>query len=252
MSSPTISRGSEQRARLKNVALIVAVIFAAYLLVTQLTRIGLGTIADELRHAELVWVVIALIVAQATFIPSGISVRGGVATPLPLLPCIVLQSALKFVNLTVPSSAGRIATNLRCLQRMGAPPADAVAASAIDDLSNRLIQAMLVAVAIPFVGVELDTSQFKDAGPDRRLLGTVGIALVVGGVVVMAVPNLRAKAMMGVRDMLRGFWSVIRVRRNRLEIFAGGAASELLYALSLSARRASHTACISTWRSSSS
>ena len=49
------------------------------------------------------------------------------ATPLPLLPCVVLQSAIKFINLTVPSSAGRIATNLRFLQRMGAPRAEAVA-----------------------------------------------------------------------------------------------------------------------------
>ena len=43
------------------------------------------------------------------------------ATPLPLLPCVVLQSAIKFINLTVPSSAGRIGINVRFLQRMGAP-----------------------------------------------------------------------------------------------------------------------------------
>ena len=100
---------------------MAAVIFAAYLLISQLAEIGFDTIADELRKADPAWVVVALLLAQSTFIPSGISARGGVATPLPLLPCVVLQSALKFINLTVPSSAGRIATNLRCLQRMGAP-----------------------------------------------------------------------------------------------------------------------------------
>src|SRR5262249_1832996 len=107
-----------RRIRPKDLLLVAAVIFAAYLLIGPLADIGFGTIAHELRGAELVWVVIALILAQTTFVPSGISVRGGVATPLPLLPCVLLQSALKFINLTVPSSAGRVATNLRCLQRM--------------------------------------------------------------------------------------------------------------------------------------
>ena len=66
---------------------MAAVIFAAYLLITQLADIGFRTIADELGEAQLVWVAVALILAQSTFVPSGISVRGGVATPLPLLPC---------------------------------------------------------------------------------------------------------------------------------------------------------------------
>ena len=100
---------------------MAALIFAAYLLISQLAEIGFGTIADELGEAELAWVVVALILAQPAFIGSGISVRGAVATPLALLPCVVLQSAIKFINLTVPSSAGRIGMNLRFLQRMGVP-----------------------------------------------------------------------------------------------------------------------------------
>ena len=103
-TSPRLHRrtGSALRPRTNG-----RVIFVAYLLITQLADIGFGTIADELRQADLVWVVVALILAQTTFIPSGVSVRGGVATPLALLPCIVLQSALKFINLTVPSSRSR-------------------------------------------------------------------------------------------------------------------------------------------------
>ena len=75
-------------------------------------------------------------------------------TPLPLLPCVVLQSAIKFINLTVPSSAGRIAINLRFLQRMGAPTPEAVAAGAVDDVSETVVQVALLLLALPFV--ELD------------------------------------------------------------------------------------------------
>jgi uncharacterized membrane protein YbhN (UPF0104 family)/tRNA A-37 threonylcarbamoyl transferase component Bud32 len=224
-----------RRIRLKDLGLMAAVIFAAYLLISQLADIGFGTIADELRDADLAWVVVALVLAQATFIPSGISVRGGVATPLPLLPCIVLQSALKFISLTVPSSAGRVATNLRCLQRMGAPRAEAIAGGTIDDVSNTIVQASLFLIVLPFVSVDIDASQFRVAGPDRRLLIAIALALVVSLLLVLALPKVRARVVPGVRDALRGVWSVARVRRKRLEVFGGGAASELLYALALGA-----------------
>jgi glycosyltransferase 2 family protein len=223
------------RIQLKDIALMAAVIFAAYLLITQLADIGFGTIADELREAELVWVVLALILAQSTFVPSGISVRGGVATPLPLLPCIVLQSALKFINLTVPSSAGRVATNLRCLQRMGAPRGEAIAGGALDDLSNTIVQATLFLLVIPFVGVDIDTSQFEGASPDRRLLVAIVVTLAVSAVLLLAVPRVRARVLPGGREALLGLWSVARVRRKRMEVFGGSIASELLYSLALGA-----------------
>jgi uncharacterized membrane protein YbhN (UPF0104 family) len=224
-----------QRIRLKDLVLMAAVIFAAYLLISQLADIGFGTIANELSDAEPAWIVVALLLAQTTFVPSGISVRGGVATPLPLLPCVVLQSALKFINLTVPSSAGRVATNLRCLQRMGAPRGEAVAGGIVDDASNTFIQASLFALALPFVGANIDTSEWSGAGPDRRLLIAIGIALVISAVLVLSVPKLRAKVVPQVRDALHGLWDVARDRRKRLEVFGGGVASEFLYAIALGA-----------------
>jgi uncharacterized membrane protein YbhN (UPF0104 family)/tRNA A-37 threonylcarbamoyl transferase component Bud32 len=224
-----------RRIRAKDIVLMAALVFAAYLLISQLAEIGFDTISTELRGADAAWVVVALLLAQSTFIPSGISARGGVATPLPLLPCVVLQSALKFINLTVPSSAGRIATNLRCLQRMGAPRAEAIAGGMIDDASNTIVQVVLLLVTLPLVGVDLDTGQFQGAGPDRRLLTAIGIAVVLTVVVVLAVPKVRAKVVPGIRDALDGLWSVARDRRKRAEVFGGAVAAELLYALSLGA-----------------
>lgn len=224
-----------RRIRPRDLVLTAAVVFAAYLLIGQLAEIGFDTIADELREAKLAWVIVALLLAQATFIPSGISARGGVATPLPLLPCVVLQSAIKFINLTVPSSAGRIAMNLRCLQRMGAPRGEAIAGGAIDDASNSIVQAALLLVTLPLVGADVDTSQFEGAGPDRRLVIAIAVALVVSGVLVMAVPKVRAKVMPGLRSALSGLRSVARNRRKRMEVFGGSIATELLYALALGA-----------------
>ena len=224
-----------RRVRPKDLLLMALLVVAAYLLIGQLAEIGFGTIAEELRRAEIVWVVVALLLAQTALIGSGVSVRGAVAVPLPLLPSVALQAAIKFVNLTVPSSAGRIGMNLRFLQRMGASRAQALAAGAVDDVSETLVQAALFLLTLPLVGATVDTSQFGDAGPDTRLLAAVAVALVVSVVVVLAVPKLRDKVVPGVKSALLGLWSVARVRRKRAELFGGNVASELLYSLALGA-----------------
>jgi uncharacterized membrane protein YbhN (UPF0104 family)/tRNA A-37 threonylcarbamoyl transferase component Bud32 len=224
-----------RRIRVQDLALTAALIFAAYLLITQLAEIGFHTITQELAEANLAWLVVALILAQSTFIASGVSVRGAVATPLPLLPCIVLQSAIKFINLTVPSSAGRIGMNVRFLQRMGAPLPEAVAAGAVDDASETIVQIALFLIVLPFVSVEVDTGQLHGGGPDSRLLVAIAAALAVSLVVVLAVPKLRARVVPPVRSALSGLSDVMRSRRKRLELFGGNIGSELLYALALGA-----------------
>jgi uncharacterized membrane protein YbhN (UPF0104 family)/tRNA A-37 threonylcarbamoyl transferase component Bud32 len=224
-----------RRVRTKDLLMTAALAFAAYLLISQLADIGFRTIIDQLREAEPAWLIVALLLAQSTFIANGISVRGGLAEPLPLLPCVVLQSAMKFINLTVPSSAGRIGMNLRFLQRMGVSTPHAVAAGAADDASETIVQIGLFLLAIPFVRVELDTGQFGGGGPDTRLLVAVGVVLLVSAVLIFTVPKLREKVLPPVRSALSSLWTVIRDRRKRLELFGGSIASELLYSLALGA-----------------
>jgi glycosyltransferase 2 family protein len=224
-----------RRVRPKDLLLMAALIFSAYLLITQLAEIGFGTIARELDDAEPAWVLVALILAQASLVGSGISVRGTVPTPLALLPCVLLQSAIKFINLTVPSAAGRIGMNLRFLQRMGVPRAQALAAGAVDDVSETMIQAALLLLTLPFVQTNLDTGQFQGSGPNTRLVAAIAVAVVVGVVLVLAVPKLHARVVPSVLSALSGLWSVARVRRKRIELFGGNVASELLYALALGA-----------------
>lgn len=224
-----------RRIRPKDLLLTAALVFGAYLLISKLAAIGFGTIYHELGRADVAWVVVALVLAQTTFVASGVSARGAVMTPLPLLPCVVLQSAIKFINLTVPSSAGRIGMNLRFFQRMGTPLPDAVAAGAIDDASETIVQVALFLLVLPFVHVSLETSNFHGAGPNSRLVGALVAAVAISIAVVLAVPKLRAKVIPPARQALAGLWRVARDRHKRLELFGGNLASELIYAASLSA-----------------
>ena len=224
-----------RRVRPKDLLMTAALVFAAYLLISQLADIGFRTIIDQLREADPAWLIVALLLAQCTFIGNGISVRGAVPEPLPLLPCVVLQSAMKFINLTVPSSAGRIGMNIRFLQRLGVSTPQAVAAGAADDGSETIVQIALFLLAIPFVRVEVDTSQFGGGGPDTRLLVAIAVVLLVSAVLIWRVPKLREKVLPPVRSALSSLWSVIRDRRKRLELFGGTIIAELLYVLALGA-----------------
>jgi uncharacterized membrane protein YbhN (UPF0104 family)/tRNA A-37 threonylcarbamoyl transferase component Bud32 len=224
-----------RRFRLKDVLVTAMIAIAVYLLIAQLAEVGFATIADELRDAELAWVVLGLILAQCTFVGQGISLRGAVMTPLPLLPCIVLQSAIKFINLTVPSSAGRIAINIRFLQRMGAPTPQAVAAGAVDDVSETLVQIAIVLLTLPFVEIAINTGDLEIGAPSGRLIVTVLVVLTLIVAVLFAVPAVRAKLLPPVRAALSSLWAVARDRRKRLELFGGNVVSELFYALTLGA-----------------
>ena len=224
-----------RRVRPQDLLLVALVIFAAYSLIGQIAEIGPGTLLDELSGADLAWAAVALVLAQLTMIGGGVSVRGSVPTPLPLLPCVVLQAAIRFINLTVPSAAGRIAMNVRFLQRMGASTPEAVAAGAVDDVSEKVVKAVLVLATLPFVSVDIDTSRFASGGTDARLIGAIAVALAIGVAVTFAVPSLRAKALPRLRVALDSLAGVARVRRKRLELFGGNLLSELLFALVLGA-----------------
>jgi uncharacterized membrane protein YbhN (UPF0104 family)/tRNA A-37 threonylcarbamoyl transferase component Bud32 len=224
-----------RRIRARDVLVTVMLGVAAYLLITQLAEIGFETIADALRDASVPWVLVALIVSQLALVSSGLSLRGAVATPLPLLPCVVLQSAKKFVGLTMPGSAGPIALNVRFLQRMGAPTGEAVAAGAIDNLSETIVQLLLVAFLLPFVDLDIDTGQAGGAVPSGRVVGVILLVLVAVIAVVMAVPSLRAKVVPSVRGGLSSLWAVARNRGKRIELFGGNLATEVLFALTLGA-----------------
>jgi uncharacterized membrane protein YbhN (UPF0104 family) len=224
-----------RRVRPRDLVVTALVFVAAYLLITQLAEIGFGTIADELRTADAAWVALALVVAQLTFVAQGISLRGAVAAPLPLLPCVVLQAAIKFINLTVPSSAGRIAINVRFLQRLGVPTEQAVLSGAIDGVAETVIQVLIVFATLPFARAAIDTGRLELSAPDGRLVAAIALALVGVVAVVLSVPRLRDKVVPTVKSALASLWVVARTRRKRLELFGGNVAAAVLFALTLGA-----------------
>ena len=224
-----------RRIRLRDFVITAAVGFAAYILISQLAEIGFATIADSVRGAEPAWIVTALLLAQLAFVPAAVSLRGAVVTPLPLLPCIVLKSALKFIGITVPGSAGTIAATIRFIQRNGGTSAEAVASGAVDDVAEKVVQILLVALLLPFVDLRMDTNQLHISAPDDRLVTAIVIALAVSIAVIWWVPAVHRRVVPPLREGLNALRTVLRDRHKRLELFGGNLASELMFAITLGA-----------------
>ena len=148
---------------------------------------------------------------------------------------MVLQSAIKFINLTVPGSAGSIALTIRFLQRMGAPTPEAVGAGAVDGISETVVQIVVVLVTLPFVHVAIDTDELEGHGPSGRLIVLVVLLLALAVAGVLAVPAWRARVLPPIRSALSALWAVARTRRKRLELFGGNIMVNVLFALTLGA-----------------
>ena len=223
-----------RRIRFRDFVVTAAVAFAAYLLISQLAGIGFATIAADVRRADPAWLALGLVLAQATFLPEAVSLRGAVPTPLPLQPCVLLKYAIKFINITVPGSAGSIAATVRFVQRMGGSAGEAVASGAVDDVAEKLVQVGLVLLMLPLVDLNLDTSDITIRAPDSRLLAAVVLAVVVSVALSWRVPAVRAKVVPSLREGLTAL-AVLRSRSKRLELLGGNLAGELTFALTLGA-----------------
>ena len=224
-----------RRVRARDFLFTALIAVAAYLLITKLAKIGFGTIYHELKGSDLVWVAVALILVQFTYVSQAFSLRGAVETPLPLLPCVVLKAAAKFLNLTVPGSAGSIALGIRFLQRLGVPTGAAVASGAIDGITATVVEILLVIAILPFVDLHLDTKQLSGAVPSGTFIAIIFLALLVAVVIVLAVPPLRRKIVPSVKIAFTSLWAVVRSGRKLGELFGGTLTTEVLYALALGA-----------------
>ena len=224
-----------RRIRPRDFLFTALVALAAYLLITKLAKIGFGTIYHELRSSDLAWVSVAFVLANLTYIPQAIALRGAVPTPLPLGPCVALESAVKFLNLTVPGSAGSVALHVRFLQKQGAATGEAVASGAIVGLSDTSVQVLLVVCLLPFVQLHFDTKQLSGALPSGTFVAVIFAILATAVVAVLAVPALRRRVVPQIRAAFHALRAVASSGHKLAQLYGGALVTEVLFALTLGA-----------------
>ena len=167
---------------------------------------------------------------------------GSIKRPLPLGPLTTLQFAICYVNLAIPSTAARVAINIRFFERFGVPPTVAVSAGAIDGVSGFIVQIALFLLLFFWsdldFGFEVDTDDLS--GVATLALITIAV-VVVAAIVVLAVPKSRRWLLAKLKEA-RDALSVLRSPTKVLQLFGGNLLAQIGFAIALGACvRAFHT-----------
>ena len=179
------------RVTWKSVVMGTFVLFAVYTIIGGLAEVGFDTIVETLSDARWSLVILGLVLAAATNYTDSIAVAAVSPKPVPIGITTVEQFAIGFVNIAVPSAAGRVATNSRYFQSFGISAVTSTTTGAITGFIGFLAQAILVVVTILVGAGSIDFSQLEGGGGALRLLGMAVVIFVVVLVVMFIVPAWR-------------------------------------------------------------
>lgn len=223
---------------LATVGLLALVAFALF---SAFGDLDLEELADLIAGMSPGWAIAALSVAQIVFVFRAFSVKGASPKDLPLGPLTILQTAVAFIALAVPSTAGRLAMNIRFFQRQGMTAPTAMSVAAIDSFSGFLIQISLLfltlVVGIGQVDLHLDlTSTSSKLEWIPTALGVFAALVAVGAVVAVAVPRLRTRIGDRVGPIVadaRSTLASLRTPTKLAQLFGGNFVTELVLAATL-------------------
>jgi uncharacterized membrane protein YbhN (UPF0104 family) len=165
---------------------------AAYFVFTAIANVGIDQVVDELEKADSAWLWTALAIVPVVPVAQAFGTMGASTLPLRLGPVIALEYAVQFIALAVPSSAARVAMNVRFFQKEGAPAAQALTIGLIDSVFGFIVQVLILFTILASGLVTLDISlNGLNVDPSGKLLILAGILLLVVILVALMVPRIR-------------------------------------------------------------
>jgi uncharacterized membrane protein YbhN (UPF0104 family) len=166
-----------ERIRPRAVITLVAGVFAAYLLATQLANVSFSKL---LAHANVGWSFLALALSAVSYLGATWSISGFVLERLNWARTFLVQVAGSFVILVTPAAVGGVALNVRYLRRAKLSAADAAATVGASQVASLLIYILLVLVSVAFTGQSHAANALKPHEWEYIALGVlVAIALAV-------------------------------------------------------------------------
>ena len=242
-----------RRVSLRSLGVAALVALVVYALISSLARVGLDSLIDEFRAADLGWLAVALALSPVVPVAQAVATIGASFRPLRFGPVLMLEYAIQFIALALPSSAARLALDIRFFGRNGIEGGAAISIGVIASVCGFVVQVLLILVITLSGLASLDlsgsvaTSTASPSDPSSSEgypLLILTAALVVAGVIVtLAVPKYRTAvtgALPRYRAMLRSQASsaltALRVLRSPARvgmIFAGNLGAQLLQAVIL-------------------
>ena len=184
---------TEQLTRVtwKSALMTTFIVLAAYTLIAGLADVGFDTIAESLTDARWSLVLLGLVLAAATNYTDAVSLAAVSPKPVPVGVTTIEQFAIGFVNIAIPSAAGRVATNARYFQKFGISPVTSTTTGAITGFIGFVAQAILVALTILVGAGSIDLSDLQGGGSVLRLVGMAVAVFAGASILVWAVPAWR-------------------------------------------------------------
>lgn len=231
-------------AKLILIALLVSGLVGAF------AGVDFEEVLDELRSANMWWLLAALAMSPVVQLGQAFSTTGASIHAVSYGPVLMLQYAIQFIALTVPSSAARLALEIRFFQCVGVKAGAATSIGVIDSVSGFAIQIALILIVTLSGLASLDLSASGDASsgsaePDDSsdVWILLLVLLAIGLIVALVVPGYRRAIRDSVpryRAMLRDQASeaaaalhVLRSPRKVLYLFGGNLFAQVLLAVIL-------------------
>jgi uncharacterized protein (TIRG00374 family) len=235
-----------QRVTWKSLLKLAVIGFLAYTLISAFANIGIDTIVSEFQDADWWLLLAALVLSPLSQIPQAFSTMGATLHEIRFAPVLMLQFGVQFISLVVPSSAARLALEVRFWERAGVPGAGALSIGMLDSFSTFVIQILLIVLilASDAVTVNLATDTASSSGDSSGFNWSAlltAILLVVAALgIAYAFPKTRAK-LDKFRETLREKWAdakealrVLRHPKKVVLLLGGNLVAQVMLAIILS------------------
>jgi glycosyltransferase 2 family protein len=137
------------RVRPRTLITLLAGVFAAYVLASQLANVSF---AKLLAEANIGWSLVALACSAATYLGATLAISGFVLERLNPLRTLLVQVAASFVILVTPAAVGGVALNVRYLRKAKLSAADAAASVGVTQVMSFAVFGVLVLVSAAIAG----------------------------------------------------------------------------------------------------
>ncbi len=222
-----------RRVTLGGVLTVALLFIAGNVLISGLIDIGIDTVVSAIKEASLPLLILAFCVSSMGRVSNAVALSGMTPTPVPLGRLTALQFAMTFVGLAMPSTAGRVAVNIRFFQRNGVEPTTAVAMGALDSFTGFLCQVFLMAsiLLLGLGSLNLQLSENFTIEDAKTLLKWLLVILVIAIIVIFAVTAIRNWLFDKVRKVRDFIVPLLQSPRRLLIAFGGNMTAELIGAL---------------------
>ncbi|HEY6568459.1 MAG TPA: hypothetical protein VI341_13165, partial [Actinomycetota bacterium] len=182
-----------RRVSVGRIVILALIGLITYGVISAIANVGLDSLIQEFQDADLVWLALALALAPMVAFPQAFSTIGACIRPVRFGPVVMLQYAVQFVALAVPSSAARVALEIRFFTKVGLSSAGAVAVGVIDSVCGFIVQMLFIIVIMLSGLATLDLSDADGSPPTftGKWLLIAGVACVLVVIVLLAIPRFR-------------------------------------------------------------